>query len=190
MPVGRGFCSECGDYGVMYHWLVRVLCQRIRQRTLWRQALVAKYNDSMTLKKQSLPDPQAKHWYHGADVPKHLIRAYARRIAERFQPDKIILFGSYAYGTPHADSDVDILVIMPARNELDQAFKIRWQVPAPFPMDLLVRTPKNIEWRLKDGDLFHTKIVTKGKLLYEKKHARMGKQSRSRFPGGSKTRAR
>jgi predicted nucleotidyltransferase len=107
-----------------------------------------------------------------------VIRRYAQRLAECFEPEKIILFGSYAYGSPHADSDVDLLVIMPARNALDQAFKIRCEVPAPFPMDLLVRTPKDIEWRLEDGDLFHTKIVTKGKLLYEKKHARVGRQSR------------
>ncbi len=128
-------------------------------------------------------------WYRGADIPMRVIRRFARQVAERFQPDKIILFGSHAYGTPHADSDVDILVIMPARNELDQSFKIRWEVPAPFPMDLLVRTPKNIAWRLEDGDLFHTKIVTKGKLLYEKKHTRMGGQSRRRLPGRRKARA-
>ena len=119
-----------------------------------------------------------------------LIRRFARQVAERFEPEKIILFGSYAYGTPHADSDVDILVIMPCRNQLDQAVKISWEVQAPFPMDLLVRTPKEIEWRLEDGDLFHTKIVTKGKLLYETNHARMGKQGRRRLSGRRITRAR
>jgi predicted nucleotidyltransferase len=106
--------------------------------------------------------------YHGAEITLRVIRRYARRVAERFHPDKIILFGSYAYGTPHADSDVDLLVIMPARNQHDQAVRIRWEVPAPFPMDLLVRTPKNMKWRLEDGDLFHTHIVTQGKVLYEK----------------------
>ena len=45
---------------------------------------------------------------------------FARQIAERFHPDKIILFGSYAYGQPHAESDVDLLVIMPTRNAIDQ----------------------------------------------------------------------
>jgi predicted nucleotidyltransferase len=60
-----------------------------------------------------------RRWYRGADVPMSLIRRFARQVAERFQPDMIILFGSYAYGVPHADSDVDILVIMPARNQLD-----------------------------------------------------------------------
>ncbi len=74
------------------------------------------------------------------------IHRFARQVAKRFQPEKIILFGSHACGTPHADSDVDILVIMPARNQHDQAVKIRWEIEAPFPMDLLVRTPKNLQW--------------------------------------------
>jgi predicted nucleotidyltransferase len=73
------------------------------------------------------------------------IRRYARRVAERFRPQKIILFGSDAYGQPHEDSDVELLVIMPARNQLDQAFKIRWELPAPFAMDRIVRTPKNLK---------------------------------------------
>jgi len=51
------------------------------------------------------------------------IRQLAREIADKFRPERIVLFGSYAYGKPHEDSDVDILVIMPARNELDQAVK-------------------------------------------------------------------
>jgi predicted nucleotidyltransferase len=110
-----------------------------------------------------------------------VIRRFARRVAERFQPDKIILFGSHAYGTPHPDSDVDILVIMPTRNQLDQAFKIRLAAPAPFPLDLIVRKPQNIEWRLAEGELFHTEIMTKGKVLYEKSDARMGSQGGSRL---------
>src|SRR5215813_3669123 len=98
-------------------------------------------------------------------VPFSAIRRYARQIAERFHPDKIILFGSYAYGQPHEDSDVDLLVIMPARNQHDQAVKIRWEFPAPFPMDLIVRTPKNLKWRLEEGESFHTEITSKGKVL-------------------------
>jgi len=79
--------------------------------------------------------------YWGADIPMRVIREYARRVAERFQPDKIILFGSQAYGTPHADSDVDILVVMPARSQRSQAYIICLALDAPFPMDLIVRTP-------------------------------------------------
>jgi hypothetical protein len=68
---------------------------------------------------------------------------------------------------------VDILVIMPCRNQHDQAARIRWQVPAPFPMDLLVRTPKNLAWRLAEGESFHTDVMTKGKVLSEKNDARL-----------------
>lgn len=58
-------------------------------------------------------------FYFGADVPMRLIRKFAREVAERFEPDKIILFGSFAYSTPNADSDVDMLVVIPCRNQLD-----------------------------------------------------------------------
>ncbi len=128
--------------------------------------------------KKSKPDSVRR--YCSPDIPMAVIRRYARQIAERFRPQKIILFGSYAYGQPHEDSDVDLLVIMPARNQLDQAFKIRWQLPAPFAMDLIVRTPKNLKWRLEEGESFHTEIISKGKVLYEESHRRMGTQSRGR----------
>src|SRR5438445_4763282 len=128
----------------------------------------------MAKKTQPAPAKQPERWYRGADVAMRLIRRFARQVAKRFQPDKIILFGSHAYGTPHEDSDVDILVIMPARNQHDQAVRIRWEILAPFPMDLLVRTPQNLSWRLAEGDLFHTEIVSKGKILYEKGNGRVG----------------
>jgi predicted nucleotidyltransferase len=136
--------------------------------------------------KSSAPSPE--HIYWGADVPMRVIRRFARRVAERFHPEKIILFGSHAYGSPHPDSDVDILVVMPARNKHSQAYRIRCAVPAPFPMDLLVRTPDEMRWRLAEGDLFHSEIVSKGKLLYEKGHPRMGKQGRGRLPRRQKPR--
>jgi predicted nucleotidyltransferase len=129
-------------------------------------------------------------WYRGPDIPMRVIRRFARQVAERFQPDKIILFGSYAYGTPHADSDVDILVIMPARQQHTQAVRIRWAIPAPFPMDLIVRTPKNLQWRLEEGESFHTEIVTMGKVLYEKGDAGMGAQGRDRLSRSPETRQR
>ena len=91
-----------------------------------------------------------------------VIRRFVRDVAEKFHPEKIILFDSYAYGTPHDDSDVDILVVMPARNEIDQAVKIRLAIPAPFPMDLIVRTPKDLLWRLEEGDWFLREVVSKG----------------------------
>jgi predicted nucleotidyltransferase len=123
----------------------------------------------MKRKRHTDPHTRPARWYRGANVPMSVIRRFARQVAERFQPDKIILFGSYAYGTPHTDSDVDILVVMPARHQHTQAARIRWEVPAPFPMDLLVRTPKNLQWRLEEGESFHTEIVTKGKMILYKK---------------------
>ncbi len=96
------------------------------------------------------------------------IRRYARHIAEKFDPQRIILFGSYAYGTPHPDSDIDLLVVMPARNQIDQAIKIKNAVPQRFPLDLIVCTPHNLVWRLKEGDSFLCEIITRGKVLYEK----------------------
>jgi predicted nucleotidyltransferase len=109
-------------------------------------------------------------------------------VAERFDPDRIILFGSHAYGTPHQDSDVDILVVMPARNRHSQAVRIRWEVPAPFPMDLLVRTPQEMTRRLDEGDTFLTEIVSKGKVLYENGDARVGEEGRGRLPRRQKPR--
>jgi predicted nucleotidyltransferase len=117
-----------------------------------------------------------------------VIRRYAREIAERFQPDKIMLFGSHAYGTPNADSDVDILVIMPCRNQIDQAFKIRCAVPTRFPMDLLVLKPRNMQWRLEERESFLTEIMTKGKTLYEKDHAGVAPQSGGRLSNRQNTR--
>lgn len=122
-------------------------------------------------------------WYRGTEVPLRVIRRFARQVAEQFQPDKIILFGSHAYGQPHADSDVDILVVMPARNQLDQATKIHLALLPPFPVHLLVRTPRNLAWRLAEGDSFLNEIVSKGKVLYEKADQGMGRQGRSRLPG-------
>jgi predicted nucleotidyltransferase len=111
-----------------------------------------------------------------------VIRRYARAIAKVFHPDKIILFGSYAYGTPHDDSDVDLLVIMPARNQLDQAYRIRRAVRAPFPMDLIVRTPARLRQRLKEGQSFLTEVISNGKVLYEKDDRPVGAESRGRLP--------
>ena len=108
-----------------------------------------------------------------------VIRRYARAIAEWFRPDKIVLFGSYAYGTPHADSDVDLLVVMPTWNQHSQAVQIRMALAAPFPMDLIVRTPKEMKWRLEEGDSFLTEIVSKGKVLYEKDDRGVGAEGRS-----------
>lgn len=132
--------------------------------------------------------PNLPSWYRGADVPMAVIRRFARAVAERFEPEQIILFGSYAYGRPHADSDVDILVVMRAGNEIDQAVRIDRVIDPPFPLDLIVRTPTTLAWRLQEGDSFLREILAKGKVLYEKNHQGVGAKSRSRLPASRQTR--
>lgn len=136
----------------------------------------------------SVKKKKPERWYRGADIPMRVIRRFARDVVERFDPDKIILFGSYAYGTPHEDSDVDILVIMPARNQLDQAFRIHDTIQPPFPMDIIVRTPKNMAWRLAEGESFLREITSKGKVLYEKARTRVVAKGRSRSGRSASTR--
>jgi predicted nucleotidyltransferase len=100
------------------------------------------------------------------------IRNLCRRIAEEFQPEKIILFGSHAYGKPTPESDVDLLVVMPFEvSEFQQATKISRYLRLPIPMDLLVHTPEYIQYRLEIGDRFIREILEKGKVMYEATHS-------------------
>jgi uncharacterized protein len=122
----------------------------------------------MDKKPRTTAKPVAKRWLRGTEITLRIIRGFAREIAERFAPDKIILFGSQAYGTPHEDSDVDILVVMPARNQMDQAVRICLALEYNFSLDLIVRTPSNLAWRLAEGDWFLWEITSKGKVLYAK----------------------
>lgn len=101
------------------------------------------------------------------------IRAFARRIAAEFHPRRIILFGSYAYGTPTEDSDVDILVVMRYRgHSSDAAIEIRRRIDFGHPLDLLVRSQEEIEHRYAIEDWFIREIVDKGINVYEPNHAR------------------
>jgi len=99
------------------------------------------------------------------------IRELALRIASEFRAERIILFGSYARGNPTADSDVDLLVILPHRGKgWRLAAEIRSQLRPSFPLDLLVRAPEELSDRLALGDLFLHEIVEKGEVLYERHH--------------------
>lgn len=105
-------------------------------------------------------------------ITRSTIRRYANQIAKQFHPNKIILFGSYAYGKPTEDSDVDILVIMPFEGKgAHKATEILLATDPRFPIDLIVRTPKQIKTRIKLGDFFLREITEKGKVLYESAHA-------------------
>jgi predicted nucleotidyltransferase len=137
----------------------------------------------MAAKSKNKSTEPLPRWYCGANVPMRVIRRFAREVAKRFHPEKIILFGSYAYGTPHEDSDVDILVVMPTRDQIGQSVRIRMALdPPPFPLDLIVRTPAKLRRRLAIGDTFLGEIVEGGKVLYEKGNAGVCQESRGRLP--------
>jgi len=101
-------------------------------------------------------------------IPCEIIHELISRIASQFNPKKIILFGSYAYGNPRPESDVDLLVVMdtPLR-EAEQALRIRQHVNPLFGVDLLVYTPSRLEQRLEWGDSFLKEIIEKGLVVYE-----------------------
>ena len=107
-------------------------------------------------------------------VERARILEYAQAIAREFQPEKIILFGSYAYGEPTPDSDVDLLVVMrheenPARKAAEIEIKLR----TGFPLDLIVRTPDAMRERVAIGDCFMREIIERGQLLHEGRDAKV-----------------
>lgn len=93
------------------------------------------------------------------------------KIAEILKPEKIILFGSYAYGNPTPDSDVDLLVIM--ETEASQKERLlsvaRLLHPRQFPVDIIVKTPKEIKEALQTNSFFTREIYMKGIVLYERR---------------------
>ena len=101
-------------------------------------------------------------------VTRQEIQATCDDIVRDFSPLQVILFGSYAYGTPTEDSDVDLLVVMPIpKSEFrNKAIEIRQRIPYRFGMDLLVRSPEEIAYRVSYNDWFLREITEKGKLLH------------------------
>lgn len=106
------------------------------------------------------------------------IRAFAKRIATEFKPKRIILFGSYAYGKPTRDSDVDLMVVFPGKlSAFDRALDIRMKLHPGFPIDVLTRTETEIRHRIAIEDWFIMDIMEKGKVLYEAHRDGMGGKS-------------
>src|ERR1700693_3631377 len=141
-------------------------------------------------KKQTTPRYVQPYRYASPNIPLAAIRRFARRIAERFQPDKIILFGSYANGKPHKESDVDLLVIMRTKNAIYQSIRIKTAFERLFSLDLIVRTPWQIERGLKDDNWFLREIIEKGKVLYEARDRQVGSKGRTGLGSGAQARGR
>ncbi len=102
-------------------------------------------------------------------VTEEKIQEVADKIVKEFQPEKIILFGSWAWGKPHKDSDVDFFIIkktsLPTLKRIEAVDRLISR--REFPMDFLVYTPEQVERRLTLGDFFVRDILKKGKVLYE-----------------------
>lgn len=110
------------------------------------------------------PEVPGPLWDGTRRVGRNQIEAYCRVVAREFKPEKIILFGSYAYGKATKNSDVDLVVIMPFRgSDTKKLVEIRGRVEAPFPMDMLVWKPGKYS-RLKS---FTREVLTRGKVMYE-----------------------
>lgn len=92
------------------------------------------------------------------------------KIVREFQPEKIILFGSYAWGTPTDDSDVDLFIVKKSfEPRRKRQIELRKKLfGSGVPMDLLVYTPEELNYRLALEDFFFEKIVNKGKVIYAK----------------------
>lgn len=92
-----------------------------------------------------------------------------KKIAAKLKPEKIILFGSYAKGNPTPDSDVDLLIILDTqKSRKDRVVEVSLLLyPRFFPVDILVKTPQEIEADLAGGNFFIRNILEKGKVLYE-----------------------
>jgi predicted nucleotidyltransferase len=103
------------------------------------------------------------------------IRKVAQQVVEQFHPQKVILFGSYAYGQPTEDSDVDLLVVIDTDEPpLHMAAKIAATVEHPFPLDIVVRTPAQLAAAIQRRGVFATEVATKGITLYEAGDAGVG----------------
>ncbi len=104
------------------------------------------------------------------------IRQISDEIARRFRPERIILFGSYAYGSPTEDSDVDLLVVMPLPHKgRGRASDIRLSLTdVRFPLDLLVCDPDYLHQRIAMNDFFLREITQKGQVLYAGDYAGVG----------------
>jgi len=104
------------------------------------------------------------------------IRAVVEQIVARWHPEKVILFGSHAYGTPTPDSDVDLLIIMPVEegSTARAAGRVYSSIEYGFPIDLIVRTPEKVAHSLAIGDYFIRRVMQEGRELYAAAHRPVG----------------
>lgn len=97
------------------------------------------------------------------------IQAVCQQIVDNFEPDQIILFGSYAYGSPTPDSDLDLLVLLSFEgSSFVQTVKIRTAIQCDFPLNLLVKNSTDAQKLYQEWDPFIRAAFDQGKVLYER----------------------
>lgn len=98
------------------------------------------------------------------------IQEMLRKLVAVYSPQRVILFGSYAYGASHPDSDIDLLIIKETSERfIDRWVTVRRILSDPdrmLPIDTLVLTPEEVSRRLEVGDQFVAEILEKGEVLY------------------------
>ena len=101
-------------------------------------------------------------------VTLELLREIAQKVVRAFRPKNIILFGSYAYGKPTSDSDLDLLIVMESRDRPAERIRKVSDLfdPRPLPMDFIVLTPGEMRRRLSGFDPFLEEVLEKGQMLY------------------------
>lgn len=93
------------------------------------------------------------------------------KIVREHQPEKIILFGSFAWGKPTKDSDVDLFIVKKTEDTRTAAIKISGSLfPRFIAMDFIVYTPQQLKRELEIEEPFVNKVIKSGKILYEKKN--------------------
>lgn len=96
------------------------------------------------------------------------IQKVVQQIVARFGPEKVILFGSYAQGKPTRDSDVDLLVVMETDEQvIHAAARISAAIDHPFPLDIFVVKPSELEASFARKGVFATEVMAKGIVLHE-----------------------
>jgi len=101
---------------------------------------------------------------------QQILSRLVQRIASGYRPERIILFGSYAYGQPTEDSDIDLLIIKETTERpIDRRLAVRRMAYDPqrrMAFSLLVLTPAELSRRLQMGDAFIKEIIARGQVLY------------------------